>query len=89
MGPDSRRRRLGKGVTVGLHNRELVQDRLDECVFASAALATELPKYRFPEAETLPHLAYQVIHDELLLDGNAVKTWPRFVRRGRSPRFTP
>jgi glutamate decarboxylase len=75
----------GKGATVGLHNRELVHERLDECVFASAALATELPKYRFPEAETLPHLAFQVIHDELLLDGNARQNLATFCQTWEEP----
>jgi glutamate decarboxylase len=75
----------GKGATVGLHNREQVLDRIDECVFASAALARELPKYRFPEAETLPDLAFQVIHDELLLDGNARQNLATFCQTWEEP----
>ena len=51
MGPEQS---TGKGATVGLHNREQVRDQLYDCVFASVALATELPKYRFPEAMTQP-----------------------------------
>ena len=70
---------------MGLHNREQVRDRIDECVFASAALATELPKYRFPEAETPPDLAFQVIHDELLLDGNARQNLATFCQTWEEP----
>ena len=49
------------------------------------ALATELPKYRFPEAETLPNLAFQVIHDELLLDGNARQNLATFCQTWEEP----
>jgi glutamate decarboxylase len=40
-------------------------------VYGSPELGRELPKYRMPERESLPFEAYQAIHDELALDGNA------------------
>src|SRR5260370_26628416 len=42
-----------------------------------------LSRHSLGQAEIAPHLAYQIIHDELILDGNArlnlatfVTTWP-------------
>jgi glutamate decarboxylase len=40
-------------------------------VYASAALGKTPPKDRMPEREMLPFEAYQLVHDELGLDGNA------------------
>ena len=47
-----------------------------------------VPRHELPEAEMAPDVAYQVIHDELMLDGNARRTWrpssaPRWSRRPR------
>jgi glutamate/tyrosine decarboxylase-like PLP-dependent enzyme len=40
-------------------------------VFADRDLTRPVPKYRFPEEGTLPRDAYQLVADELMLDGNA------------------
>jgi len=40
---------------------------------------TELPKYRMPEAGVDPKVAYQLLHDELLLDGNPSMNLASFV----------
>ena len=54
-----------------LHNvKPRRSDARDE-VFAEADLAGALPKYRISERERLPFDAYQAVHDELALDGNA------------------
>ena len=44
----------------------------------------EVPRHRLPDGELPPDVAYQVIHDELMLDGNARlnvagRTWPHFA----------
>jgi glutamate decarboxylase len=39
--------------------------------YASAAAAKLPPKHRIPDRETFPFDAYQLVHDELGLDGNA------------------
>ena len=72
---------------MALHEKKEVADQIFDCVFASKDLSVALPKYKFPEHETLPDLAYQVIHDELLLDGNSRRTG-HLCRPGRSPRST-
>ncbi|MGN6444297.1 glutamate decarboxylase [Amnibacterium sp.] len=43
-------------------------DHLDD-VFASGSMTTRPPKHRFPADERDPRDAYQLVHDELLLDG--------------------
>ena len=44
-----------------------------------------LPKYKFPPLETLPDVAFQVIHDELLLDGNARQNLATFCQTWEEP----
>ncbi|MHB1554914.1 MAG: glutamate decarboxylase [Acidimicrobiales bacterium] len=68
-----------------LHSRRSVRDRLSECIFASAELAHELPKYRFPKAQTHPDIAFQVVRDELLLDGNARQNLATFCQTWEEP----
>lgn len=48
-------------------------------LFARVGEATSFPRNRIPEAEALPETAYQVIHDEAMLDGNARMNLATFV----------
>ncbi|RLP07172.1 glutamate decarboxylase [Propionibacterium australiense] len=48
-------------------------------LFARPGEASELPKFRFPSTEALPETAYQVVHDEAMLDGNARLNLATFV----------
>ena len=70
---------------MSLHKRIEVADQLEDCLFASRELETALPKFRFPDLETLPDIAYQVIHDELLLDGNARQNLATFCQTWEEP----
>ncbi len=72
-----------------LHPRSTVRDQLLDSVFAGQDLSTAVPKYAFPPSESRPDVAIQVVHDELMLDGNA-RQKPRDVsaRPGRSRRCT-
>jgi glutamate decarboxylase len=56
---------------MALHTRTTVSTEMHDALFASKELSVELPKFAFPEGQTLPRFAYQAIYDELLLDGNA------------------
>ena len=61
-----------------LHPREQVRHALHESVYPGQDLSKEMPKYRFPQAESEPGVAFQVVKDELMLDGNArqnLATW--------------
>jgi glutamate decarboxylase len=44
-----------------------------------------VPKYEMPAGEMLPSTAYQVIHDELMLDGNARMNLATFVTTWMEP----
>lgn len=54
-----------------LHEKDTVRENLLDDVFGSHDLGMKVPKYKFPEKEHNPKHAYQVVHDELMLDGNA------------------
>ncbi len=68
-----------------LHERKHVRDRLEEPLFARSNIATALPKYRFPNGETEPDTVYQVVSDELLLDGNARQNLATFCQTWEEP----
>ncbi|EFH81299.1 glutamate decarboxylase [Ktedonobacter racemifer] len=48
-------------------------------LYGRTALNASLPRYEFPEREMLPQTAYNMIHDELILDGNARLNLATFV----------
>ena len=56
---------------MALHEKANIQDSINDDVFASSDLSVVMPKYKFPKNEHDPRHAYQVVHDELMLDGNA------------------
>jgi glutamate decarboxylase len=68
-----------------LHEREEVRDQLDECVFVGRDLTRPVPKYRFPAAETQAREAFQVVSDELMLDGNARQNLATFCQTWSEP----
>ena len=41
-------------LTMPLHERDVVRDQLDDCVFADRDLTRPVAKYRFPQDGTLP-----------------------------------
>ena len=43
-------------------------------------------RHRLPELETAPEIAYQFVHDELMLDGNARLNLATFVTTWMDPR---
>ncbi|GAA4178892.1 glutamate decarboxylase [Gryllotalpicola koreensis] len=48
-------------------------------LFARPGEAVELPLFSFPGDEMLPETAYQIVHDEAMLDGNARLNLATFV----------
>ncbi len=44
------------------------------------------PTHRLPDTPLPPQTAYRLVHDELMLDGNARLTWPPSSPPGWSPR---
>jgi len=56
---------------MALHIKNKLKEGLIDDVYASDDLAKRLPKYQFPENEVVAEHAYQVVHDELMMDGNS------------------
>src|SRR5437016_5755477 len=54
-----------------LHTRSAVREGLLDEVAASSDLSVSMPKYRLPEREQDPRHVFQVVMDELMLDGNS------------------
>src|SRR5436190_12328830 len=47
--------------------------------------ATTIPRHEFPASEMPPDVAYEIIHDELMLDGNARLNVATFVTTSMEP----
>jgi glutamate decarboxylase len=54
-------------------------------VYGRAVMDRPVPKYELPEGELAPEVAYQLIHDELMLDGNARLNLATFVTTWMEP----
>ena len=61
------------------HDRSAAPDLDVNPLFARGAELGSVPRFRLPDGEMLPETAYQVIHDELMLDGNARMNLATFV----------
>ena len=68
-----------------LHNRKDIGDSAEESVYSSADLSVSMPKYKMPEQEHSPRHAYQVVHDELMLDGNSRQNLATFCQTWVEP----
>ena len=72
-----------------LHHHS-AQERQDELQirpqFAQPGETTSVPRLRLPEGELSPDTAYQLVHDELMLDGNARLNLATFVTTWMEPR---
>ena len=68
-----------------LHKRETVRHELLDSVFAGKDSSEPLPKHHFPIRESLAEEVYQVISDELLLDGNARQNLATFCQTWEEP----
>ncbi|WPL19797.1 Glutamate decarboxylase alpha [Thiorhodovibrio winogradskyi] len=60
-------------------------DALLTPAYARRGLTREVPKFRLPEHEMAPSTAYDLIHDELMLDGNARLNLATFVTTWMEP----
>jgi glutamate decarboxylase len=53
--------------------------------YGARILDTSVPRYELPEGEMLPRIAYSLIHDELMLDGNSRLNLATFVTTWMEP----
>ena len=72
-------------VIMPLHERESVREHIEDCVFAGRDLTRQVPKYRFPRDESAPKEAFQVVADELMLDGNSRQNLATFCQTWAEP----
>src|SRR5450631_3431183 len=72
-------------LNMPLHDRDAVRSQLEDSVFAGHSLTTPVPKFRFPPAGSLPRDAYQLVADELMLDGNARQNLATFCQTWAEP----
>lgn len=70
---------------MALHQKDSVRDDLMDDVYASADLGLAIPKYRFPQQEQRPRDIYQIVHDELMLDGNSRQNLATFCQTWVEP----
>src|SRR5580693_2094592 len=68
-----------------LHDRDSIRGQLDDCVFADRDLTRPIHKYRFPPQGTEPRDAFQLVSDELMLDGNARQNLATFCQTWEEP----
>ena len=69
-----------------LHHHEPGDSTLElNPLYASGAARTGVPKLRIPRQSMDPEVAYQVVHDELMLDGNARLNLATFVTTWMEP----
>ena len=68
-----------------LHTRDEIRPRLDDSIFGSKDASVVLPKYKFPAAESRADVAFEVVRDELFLDGNARQNLATFCQTWEEP----
>ncbi len=68
------------------HPKALVERHVDLAMAGIFSLETgTIPRHELPEGEMPPDVAYQIIHDELMLDGNARLNVATFVTTWMEP----
>jgi glutamate decarboxylase len=56
---------------MSLHRKHEVGIKASDVMYATGDLSLSVPKYKIPREERSPRIAYALVHDELLLDGNS------------------
>ncbi len=65
--------------------KKLLPDFALSPAYGSRAMTEPVPRYTLPEGEMPPEMAYRLIHDELMLDGNARLNLATFVTTWMEP----
>jgi len=68
-----------------LHHKDTIRENLLDDIFASSDLSISMPKYRIPARELDPRRVYQMVHDELMLDGNSRQNLATFCQTWVEP----
>jgi len=70
---------------MALHDRESVRHALTDTVYAGRDAAHSVPKYKFPPRESGADAVFQLVSDELMLDGNARQNLATFCQTWEEP----
>ena len=70
---------------MALHEKHTIKGKIEDDIYASSDLAVVMPKYKMPLYEHDPRHAYQVVSDELMLDGNARQNLATFCQTWMEP----
>ena len=70
---------------MSLRSRKEFGSHLNDTLFGAVALAHPLPKYRFPNHEASAADIFQVVSDELFMDGNARQNLATFCQTWEEP----
>ncbi len=68
-----------------LHERHRIRNKGVDEIFASSDVSVVLPKYVMPKREQDPRHAYQMVADELMLDGNSRQNLATFCQTWLEP----
>ena len=68
-----------------LHAKDTVRADLNDDIYACTDLSVALPKYRIPDSEQDPRHAFQLVKDELMLDGNSRQNLATFCQTWEDP----
>ena len=60
-------------------HKKIIKAKEDDPVYGGRGVATGAPKFNMPAHEMKPRDAYQIVHDELMLDGNSRLNLATFV----------
>lgn len=63
-----------------LHRKKLIADTVDCDLYASHAMRVRVPKYKIAEEGLRPDVAFHLVNDELMLDGNARQNLATFCQ---------
>jgi glutamate decarboxylase len=70
------------------HRGDDTSDEISVNPLFSRLSGGSIPRWRIPDHEMMPETAYQIIHDELFLDGNARQNLATFVTTWMEPQAT-
>ncbi|NOQ13163.1 MAG: glutamate decarboxylase, partial [Methyloprofundus sp.] len=72
-----------------MHEKKIKDPLAEESVltptYASREMTESIPKHTFPEQSTAPNTVYNLIHDELIMDGNSRQNLATFVTTWMEP----
>ena len=68
-----------------LHRRKTAQNGLLDDLYAGNDAEAAVPRFRFPQEQRDPRQVYQLVHDELMLDGNSRQNLATFCQTWVDP----